>query len=76
MRLTLEKLWNEYFAEECAAVNTNEERVLAKKVVEMHKLANELLTNEQRQAVERYVEAQYEIQGSFGKKAFLSVVNL
>ena len=31
MDLLTEKLWNEYFAEECSRLDTNEERELIKK---------------------------------------------
>lgn len=72
MKTLLEKLWNEYFAEECAAINTKEEKALVKKAVEMHKTANESLTKEQSEAFEKYIEALYEIQGFFVKKAFFN----
>ena len=76
MKETLERLWNEYFAEECAVMNTKEERVFVKKAVEMHKTANELLTEEQSEAIEKYIEALYEIQGFLSKKHFLRDMNL
>ena len=66
----LEKLWNEYFAGECATIETEKERELAKKVAEKHKTANALLTKEQGCAIEEYVDALYETQSSFVKKAF------
>ncbi len=71
MRETLEKLWNEYFAEECAALDTEEERALVRRAAEAHKTANELLTKEQGAVMEQYVETVYEIQNCFGKKAFV-----
>lgn len=52
MREILEKLWNEYFAEECAVIDTEEERTLIRKAAEMHQKANELLTKEQSDALE------------------------
>lgn len=70
MKQILEKIWDEYFAEECALIDTMEERVLVKRTGEMHKAANELLTEEQRKVVEKYIEALYEIQSCFVKKAF------
>ncbi len=72
MRKTLEKLWNEYFAEECAVIDTEEERVLLKKAVELQKTVNELLTKEQREAVQKCMEALYEMEGVFIKKAFFN----
>ena len=70
MKDLLEELWSEHFAEECAAIHTEEERALIKRAAEMHKTANELLTKEQCEAVEEYIEALYEIQGFFVKRAF------
>ena len=70
MKKTLEKLWKEYFAEECAAIDTEEERTLAKKALDMHKMVNELLTKEQIVATEKYIDALFEMQNSFAKKAF------
>lgn len=71
MENTFEKLWNEYFAEECARIENEEERILLKKAAELHKQANEPLTKEQRTSVEKYIEFLYDIQNIFMKKAFL-----
>ena len=71
MKETIERLWDEYFYEECAVIDTEEERVLIRKSAEMHKNVNELLTEEQGFAFEKYIETLYEIQGSSVKKAFL-----
>ncbi len=70
MKETLEKLWNEYFAEECLMIDTDDERALVEKAAEMHEKANELLTKEQIDAIEKYIETLYDIQDFFGKKAF------
>ena len=70
MNITLEKLWSEYFAEECAAIDTKKERALAKQALQMHNIANELLTKEQSEALEKYIEVLFEMQDSFVKKAF------
>ncbi len=70
MRETLENLWKEYFAEKCALIDTKKEKELAKKAVEKHKIANELMTKEQINAVEKYVDILCEIQDSFVRKAF------
>ncbi|MBE6698968.1 MAG: hypothetical protein E7584_01835 [Ruminococcaceae bacterium] len=70
MKETFEKLWNEYFAEECAAIDTEEERALVKKALKMHEMVNELLTREQIDAIEKYIETLFEMQDSFVKKAF------
>ncbi len=52
------------------AIDTDKERSLIKKLGELRKRAGELLTNEQSAAFEKYIEALYEIQYSFVKKAF------
>ena len=70
MKKTLEKLWNEYLLDECAAINTNEERTLMKKTVELHEKVNALLNKEQEEAVEKYVDALCDMEALFVKKAF------
>lgn len=67
---TLDMLWNEYFAEKCAVIETEEERRLAKEAVELHKMANELLTEEQSDAIDKYIDTLCAIHSSFSKKAF------
>lgn len=71
MKETLEKLWNEYLWDECAAIDTDEERNLTKKTIELHEKANALLNDKQKDAVEKYVDALCEIDSFFLKKAFL-----
>ncbi len=68
MKMTLEKLWNEYLLEQCSAMDTDEERELTKKAVELHGEATDLLTAEQQHAVEAYVDALCEINSLFAKK--------
>ncbi len=70
MKKILEKLWVEYLAEECAIMDTEQERELTRRARERHKTVIELLTNEQHEAVEAYVEILCEIQDGFVKKAF------
>lgn len=70
MKKTLEKLWNDYLSEECAFVNTDEERELMKKTVELHEQANALLNKEQQDAVEKYVDALCDAESLFVQKAF------
>lgn len=70
MKETLEKLWNEYLLDECAVINTDEERKLTKKAVELHEKANALLNKDQEDAVEKYVDALCDIEAIFVKKAF------
>ena len=70
MKTTLEKLWNEYLSGECAEIDTDEERELMKKAVELHEKANALLNAEQKDAVEKYVDALCDTESVFVKKAF------
>ena len=71
MKDTFQKLWDEYLSQECATIETEEEKKLVKKAVELHTKANNILTKEQKDAVESYTETLYDIQSSFVKKAFL-----
>lgn len=70
MKETLKKLWNEYLLDECALIDTDEERNLTKKCVELHEKASALLNKEQEDAVEKYVESLCDIEALFAKKAF------
>ena len=67
---TLESLWNEVFSEKCAAIDTEEEKELLKKAGEMHGKVISLLTKEQCDMLDQYVDAVYETQEGFIKKAF------
>ncbi len=66
----LEKLWDDYFCEECAPINTEEERELTKKTAALHKKATKLLTKKQERAVEEYMDALIDLEAFFVKKAF------
>ena len=70
MKPTLEKLWNQCYAEECSAIDTDEERILTKKAIRMREMVNKLLTEPERDAIEKYIEILWEIQGYCVKKAF------
>ena len=70
MNPTLEILWNEYFAEKCAELDTNEERALVKEVAEMHKSIDNLLTKEQSNILEKYIETLHQFHACECKKAF------
>ena len=71
MKKTLEKLWHEYLSDECAVIDTDEERNLTKKAVELHEKANTLLNKEAKDAVEKYVDALCDIEALFVKKSFI-----
>ena len=70
MKKTLEKLWSEYLSSECAVIDTDEERILTKKASELHERLDALLDNDQREAVERFVDALCDVNAIFTKKAF------
>ncbi len=70
MKEVFERLWNEYFSEECAVMETDEERVLARRVIELHEKVNDLLSKDAKEAVEKYVNELYGIEALLLKKAF------
>ena len=71
MKKTLEKLWNEYLLDECAPIDTAEERRLTKKTAELYEKASALLSKEQKNAVQKYVDALCDAESLFTRKAFL-----
>lgn len=70
MKDTLEKLWNDYLLEECAVMNTDEERTLTKKTAELHEKANARLNKDQQDSVQEFVDALCDLESLFVKKAF------
>ena len=70
MKETLDKLWNDYLLEECAVMNTDEERALTKKTAELHEKANARLNKDQQNTVQKFVDALCDLQSLFVKKAF------
>ena len=70
MKKELEKLWNEYFSDECSNVDSDEERKLIKYAVELHEKVFAILNEEQQNAVEKYVDALYDMEALHTKKAF------
>lgn len=70
MKEMVEKMWEEYFAEECSAISTTEERELIRRADELHKTAGKMLSEKQNEAVERYIEVLYDIEALCIKKAF------
>ena len=71
MKTLLEKLWNDYLADECAAMDTAEEKALTAKVAALHDQASALLTEEQRAAVDQYLDALCDLDALFARKAFV-----
>ena len=70
MKEIFEKLWDEYFFDKCAVMDTDEERGLTKKAAELYKKANFSLNHEQEKALEEYVDALCDADAFFVKKAF------
>lgn len=70
MKKTLDNLWEKYFCEECAIMDTEEERKLTRKAADLHKNANALLSKDQENAMEEFICALYDLQALFVKKAF------
>ena len=70
MKEFLSELWNEYYMEKCAVLDTEEEKRLIKKAADLHDKANAILNEEQKAAVEEYVETLSDIEAVFVKKAF------
>ena len=71
MKKTLEKLWNDYLLDECALISSDEERSLTKKTSQLHEKATNILNKDQKDAVEKYIDALCEIESFFAKKAFI-----
>lgn len=70
MTKALEKLWNEYLSNECSSMDSDEERRLAKKALKLHEKANALLSKDQEDAVEAYIDALCDLQAISVKRAF------
>lgn len=75
MKKTLENLWNDYLMDECSTINTDEEREHTKDAAMLHEKLNDLLNEEQKEAVEKYVESLYEIQAFFCERRFIKGAN-
>ena len=70
MTKNIEKLWLEFFSDECAKIETEEERALVKKSAQMHEKLESVLNENQSAALEKYVDSIYESEAAFIKKAF------
>ena len=70
MNNTFYRLWDDFFAEECALIDTDEERALIRRANEIRKNLDVLLTPEQNKKAQEYAESIYAIQNVFLKKAF------
>ncbi len=72
MKETLENLWNDYLLDASATMDSDEERELAKKAIELHQSVITLLNTEQIDAVEKYVDILLQIDSLFTKRAFMT----
>ncbi len=70
MKKTLEKLGIDYLSDECAEIDTDEERFLTEELAKLHKKASASLNEGQREAVDQYVNALCDLEALFAKKAF------
>ncbi len=71
MKETIKKLWREYLAEENATMD-DEERELTKNAARLHEEMNGfLISNEAYTAVEKHLEALYELSALTEEKAFI-----
>lgn len=70
MKQILENLWNEYLWDQCAAIDTDEERKLTKLSAELHEKATASLNEEQKENVQKYIETLCHLDSLFVKKAF------
>ena len=70
MNKTLELLWNEYFADECARLATDKEREQTKEAAQIHEYINARLTENEKEGFDKYIDALCDIQCSFAKRAF------
>ena len=72
MNPILESLWNEYLINEWAEQVTDEEKELMEKAEELRKEAYALLNEEQRNAVEAYVDCMLERGDITTERAFMT----
>lgn len=68
MKETIENLWDEYLY---STVEIDKDGQLTKKILDLNEKAMALLNDEQRTAVEAYVDAIYDIETVLIKKAFV-----
>ena len=76
MTENFEKLWQEYFFEECTRIETSEEKEIIRKTAELHEKVDALLTKEESEAMQEYVDCIYDSAETFYKKAFMKGVRL
>ena len=70
MKNTLEKLWYEYLSDECAVIDTDDERALTKKAAQIHEKLDAQLDKAQKNTVEELIDSLCDVNALFTKKAF------
>ena len=76
MMQIFDKIWEEYFFEECTRIETSEEKEIIRKTAELHEKVDALLTKEESEAMQEYVDCIYDSAETFYKKAFMKGVRL
>ena len=71
MKKILENLWNDYLVDQCAIIDTEEERLLTKKLADLQEKLDLQLDKTHRSLLEEYVGILCDIDSLFAKKAFL-----
>jgi|GEM_PF-1370318 len=70
MKDTMDRLWDEYLVDECAKIDTDEQRRLAGRAAELGEAVSRLLSAEQGEALEAYVDSLLDAEAFYIKKAF------
>ena len=70
MKKITESLWNDYLADECAMLDTEEEKDLSKRISETHEELAKTFTKEQNKAIDALIDLLCELDGILAKKAF------
>lgn len=68
----LEKMWNDYFADECSRIDSDQERALVGQAIDLHDDLNDLLSEEECDVMEKYVDILCDINALYAKTAFLT----
>ena len=67
----IQKLWDDCFSDECALIDSEEERALLKAVIDIHESMRAFLNDEQEAILEKYIDSLCELQSYAAKKAFI-----
>ena len=70
MKKRLEKLWCDYFFDECSMLD-DKDRILNKKALVLHDDMLSSMNENQKEKIEKYLDCIFEMNENFGKKAFI-----